>query len=212
MAVKMLSERCEATSVDAAKHDLPMLDKMYKEYAEGEAPENLERIARIFRESDEFVVLSGEYNHGMPPGLKNLLDHFQREYFFKPAGILTYSVGSFGGVRAVVHVRAVLGELGKATVSNMLPVPKVSSAIDEDGTPADDKMPKRFTRIADELLCYAAAYKPAREKGTPSDLMPIRPFISCPAFSSSLGPPLPRSVVPFEKCRRDSADGGNPAR
>lgn len=167
MAVKMLSDRCEATLVDAAEHELPLLDKMYKEYPEGKAPESLERIARIFRESDGFVVVSGEYNHGMPPGLKNLLDHFQKEYFFKPAGILTYSAGSFGGVRAAVHLRAVLGELGMATISNMLPVPKVSTAIEENGTPADEKMPKRFSRFADELLWYAAALKPAREKGTP---------------------------------------------
>lgn len=167
MAVKMLSERCVATLVDAAEHRLPMLDKMYKEYAAGEAPGSMERIAGILRESDGYVVVSGEYNHSMPPGLKNLLDHFQKEYFFKPAGILTYSAGSFGGVRAAVHVRAVLGELGMATISTMLPVPKIGSAIAEDGTPEDDKMPKRFSRFADELLWYAAALRPAREKGKP---------------------------------------------
>jgi NAD(P)H-dependent FMN reductase len=167
MAIKMLSDRCEATLVDAAEYNLPMLDKMFKEYPAGEAPETLERIARIFHESDGYVVVSGEYNHGMPPGLKNLLDHFQKEYFLKPAGILTYSAGSFGGVRAAVHVRAVLGELGMATISNMLPIPKISSAIGEDGTPDDEKMPKRFARFADELLWYAVALKEAREKGMP---------------------------------------------
>ena len=31
--------------------------------------------------------------------MKNLLDHFQTEYFFKPSAIACYSAGSFGGVR-----------------------------------------------------------------------------------------------------------------
>ena len=167
MAVNMLSERCDSVLVDAADHGLPILDKMHKEYPEGEAPEKMERLAKIFRESDGFVVVTGEYNHGMQPGLKNLLDHFQKEYFFKPAGILSYSAGSFGGVRSAVHVRAVLGELGMVTISTMLPVPKVGSAIAENGSPEDEKMPQRFSKFADELLWYAGALKPAREKGTP---------------------------------------------
>ena len=60
---------------------LPLLDRMYKEYPKGEAPENLENLARLYRQADGFVVVSGEYNNSIPPALSNLLDHFLEEYF-----------------------------------------------------------------------------------------------------------------------------------
>lgn len=167
MAMNLLRDRCMPVLLDAAEIDLPLLDKMYKEYDEGAAPESMEAAAETLRNCDGFVVVSGEYNHSMPPGLKNFLDHFQKEYFFKPAGIMTYSAGAFGGVRAAVHVRAVLGELGMPTISTMLPVPKVQSAIDENGTPENEKTAERFGRFADELLWYARALKTARADGTP---------------------------------------------
>ena len=65
--------------VDAKAVGLPMLDRMYKEYAPGSAPEALETLASKIRASDAFVFGTGEYNWGMQPGLKNLIDHFLEE-------------------------------------------------------------------------------------------------------------------------------------
>ena len=99
------------TLVDAKECELPLLDRMYKEYPKGEAPEVLERLAALYRAADAFVVVSGEYNHGIPPALKNLLDHFLEEYFFRPSAIVCYSAGAFGGVRAAMQLRMTLAEL-----------------------------------------------------------------------------------------------------
>ena len=41
--------------------------------------------------------------------LKNTLDYFLEEYFFKPSAIISYSVGSFGGVSAGNHLQADIG-------------------------------------------------------------------------------------------------------
>ncbi len=57
--------------VDAKAIGLPMLDRMYKEYPPGSAPEALESLASKIRASDAFVFVTGEYNWGMQPGLKN---------------------------------------------------------------------------------------------------------------------------------------------
>src|ERR1700722_2331440 len=54
----------------------PMLDRMYKEYPPGEAPDQLQGLARKIRAADGFVFVTGEYNWGTPPGLKSLTDHF----------------------------------------------------------------------------------------------------------------------------------------
>lgn len=166
-AVEQLSEKCKVVFLDAKEIDLPILDKMHKEYEKGKAPEKLERISKVLAASDGFIFVCGEYNHSVQPGLKNLIDHFQPEYFFKPAGILSYSAGSFGGVRAAVHMRAVLGELGMVSISGMLPIPGIGKVFAEGGEIKDEKLPGRFTKFSDELLWYAKALKPARNEGTP---------------------------------------------
>jgi NAD(P)H-dependent FMN reductase len=108
---------------------------MYKEYLKGEAPEILERLATLFRRADAFVIVSAEYNHSIPPGLSNTLDHFLEEYFWRPSAIVCYSGGQFGGVRAAMQLRAMLCELGMPSISSLLPIPKIGSALDPEGSP-----------------------------------------------------------------------------
>lgn len=83
----------EVTLIDPIEQQLPLLDRMYKEYPKGSAPEALERLAAIYRAADGFLIVSGEYNHSIPPALSNLLDHFLEEYFFRPSAIVCYSAG-----------------------------------------------------------------------------------------------------------------------
>jgi NAD(P)H-dependent FMN reductase len=166
--VKTLEERgFGVTFVDAKEYPLPLLDKMYKEFDPGTAPETMEKIAALLHEADAFVVVSGEYNHGLPPALKNLLDHFQAEYFWKPAGIVTYSGGPFGGVRAGVHLRSVLPELGMITLPSMFALSRVGASFDDEGGAIDDAYIRRGRKFFDELQWYAAALKSARDAGVP---------------------------------------------
>src|SRR5438067_10872496 len=157
----------EVTLVDPVELRLPLLDRMYKEYAKGQAPEPLEMLATVYRGADAFVVVSGEYNHSIPPALSNLLDHFLEEYFWRPSAIVCYSGGAFGGVRAAMQLRAMLCELGTPSIPSLLPVPKVQEAFDEDGRPRDESYHRRAARFLDELEWYANALKAARQAGVP---------------------------------------------
>jgi NAD(P)H-dependent FMN reductase len=65
--------------IDAKAVGLPMLERMYKEYPRGAAPQALEKLAGEIRGADGFVFITGEYNWGVQPGLKNLTDHFLEE-------------------------------------------------------------------------------------------------------------------------------------
>jgi NAD(P)H-dependent FMN reductase len=127
----------------------------------------MERIARRFDESDGFCVVTGEYNHGLPPALSNILDHFQPEYLFKPCAIACYSAGRFGGVRAAVHLRAMVGELGMASISSMLAFGAVQDTIEMDGTPRTDRMERSAGRFLDEFVWYMEALQRQRTKGRP---------------------------------------------
>jgi NAD(P)H-dependent FMN reductase len=152
--------------VDPLELQLPLLDRMYKEYPAGEAPETLERLATVYRSVDGFLVVSGEYNHGIPPALKNLLDHFLEEYFWRPSGIVCYSAGGFGGVRAAMQLRMTLAELGMPSISSMLPVPRISESIDEIGV-ANEITERSMNRFLDEFVWHANALAEARKNGTP---------------------------------------------
>jgi NAD(P)H-dependent FMN reductase len=154
--------------VDALEVQLPLLDRMYKEYPKGEAPEVLEKLAGMYRAADAFVIVTGEYNHSLPPALTNLLDHFLEEYYFRPSAIVSYSAGQFGGVRAAVHLQALVCELGMPSISSTFPVPRVASAFDENGNELTPGAGRRFDRFAAELEWYAEAMKRQREeKGVP---------------------------------------------
>jgi NAD(P)H-dependent FMN reductase len=158
----------DVTMVDPAIIQLPLLDRMYKEYPKGAAPPQLETLAGLYREADAFVVVSGEYNHSIPPALSNLLDHFLEEYFWRPSAIVCYSAGGFGGVRAAMQLRAMLCELGMPSIPSLFPVPKVQDAFDEDGRPHDVRVDGRFVKFAAELEWYAGALAEQRAKGVPS--------------------------------------------
>ncbi|MEQ9639541.1 MAG: NADPH-dependent FMN reductase [Alphaproteobacteria bacterium] len=157
----------EPVLVDAMDLDLPLLDRMYKEYADGEAPAKLEKLATLYRRADGFLVVSGEYNHGIPPALKNLIDHFLEEYLWRPSGIVCYSAGQFGGVRAAMQLRMTLAEVGMPSISSLLPIPRISDALDEDGNPAEDRMVGRLDRFLDEFFWFCRALRAERAKGTP---------------------------------------------
>jgi NAD(P)H-dependent FMN reductase len=72
--------------IDARAIGLPILDRMYKEYPKGEAPAAMETLAGKIRNADAFLFVTGEYNWGPQPGLKNLTDHFLEEWFWRPSG------------------------------------------------------------------------------------------------------------------------------
>jgi len=171
-AARFIRGECEArghraTLIDPSEYQLPLLDRMYKEYGPGQAPEPLQRLADQIKAADAFLVVSGEYNHSIPPALSNLLDHFLEEYFWRPSAIVCYSAGPFGGVRAAMQLRAMLAELGTPSIPSLLPVPKVQDAFDDDGKPADEAWKRRAAKFLGELEWYANALKAARASGVP---------------------------------------------
>ncbi len=164
---KLRNKGFNVTLIDTKQNELPFLDKMYKEYPKGKAPETMEKIHQILEQADGFVVVSGEYNHSIPAVLKNLLDHFQQEYYFKPSAIVSYSAGTFGGMRVAVHLRAVLAELGMSSIPTIFPVSAVQDSFDETGKALNEFYNKRVQRFIDEFKWYLFAYKKQRAIGVP---------------------------------------------
>jgi len=156
--------------IDAKAVGLPMLDRMYKEHPKGQAPAVLEQLAGKIRDADGFVFVTGEYNWGMQPGLKNLTDHFLEEWFWRPAAIASYSAGRFSGVRAALAWHGTLSEMGMVVISSQVAVGSIAQTLDAEGKPTGEggkALERAFPRFADDLAWWADAAKTQRAKQAP---------------------------------------------
>jgi NAD(P)H-dependent FMN reductase len=160
----------EAELIDAKAVGLPMLDRMYKEHPKGAAPAALEALAENIRAADGFVFVTGEYNWGIQPGLKNLTDHFLEEWFWRPAAIASYSAGRFAGVRSGTTWHSILSEMGMVVISSALAVGPIAQTLDAEGRPIGEVgtgLDKIFGRFADDLAWWVEAAKAQRARKAP---------------------------------------------
>ena len=156
--------------IDAKAINLPIIDRMYKEYPKGEAPEALEQLAGKIRNADGFVFVTGEYNWGVQPGLKNLTDHFLEEWFWRPAAIVSYSAGRLSGARAAMAWHGTLSEMGMVVVSSTIAVGPIGQTLSDGGEPigeAGQALESAFPRFADDLMWWVDAAKAQRVRKAP---------------------------------------------
>ena len=156
--------------IDAKAVGLPMLDRMYKEYNPGEAPAALEELAGKIRGADGFVFITGEYNWGVQPGLKNLTDHFLEEWFWRPAAIASYSAGRFSGARAALAWHGTLSEMGMVVTSSTIGVGPIAQALSAESKPIGEggkALQAAFPRFADDFLWWVEAAKAQRARRKP---------------------------------------------
>jgi NAD(P)H-dependent FMN reductase len=160
----------EVELIDARAVGLPMLDRMYKEHPKGEAPAALEKLAGQIRDADGFVFITGEYNWGIQPGLKNLTDHFLEEWFWRPAAIASYSAGRLSGVRAATAWHGTLSEMGMVVISSTIAVGPIAQTLSEQGEPTGEggkALERAFPRFADDLAWWMEAAKAQRARKPP---------------------------------------------
>lgn len=113
--------------------------------------------AQKVADTDAFIIITPEYNHSVPGGLKNALDWVGGEWAHKPVGLIGYSITQFGGVRAVEHLRQITPELGLRPVDNYILVGDVTNAVGEDGQPASEDLNTSLTSVLNDI---ATASKP----------------------------------------------------
>ena len=160
----------EVELIDAKAVGLPMLDRMYKEYPKGNAPAALEKLAGQIRDADGFVFITGEYNWGMQPGLKNLTDHFLEEWFWRPAAIASYSAGRLAGAHAATAWHGTLCEMGMVVISSTIAVGPIAQTLSEDAKPvgeAGKALAFTFPRFADDLAWWMEAARAQRQRKPP---------------------------------------------
>jgi len=170
IVARLAARGADVELIDAKAVDLPMLDRMRKEYAPGTAPPAMEALAQKIIAADAFVFVAGEYNWGQQPGLKNLTDHFLEEWFWRPAAIASYSGGRLAGARSNSIWHGTLSEMGMAVISSTISVGPIGQTLDAQGQPIGDAgkaLERSFGRFADDLAWWTEAAREQRARKAP---------------------------------------------
>ena len=104
-------------------------------------------LQKEISEADCYLIISPEYNHVVPPALASFMGHFGGStlmghfggslYECKPSGIVTYSLGPFGGTQAAMTICTMCHELSCLPVSRLACFPVAHELFDKDGSPVD---------------------------------------------------------------------------
>ncbi|WP_329547722.1 NAD(P)H-dependent oxidoreductase [Streptomyces sp. NBC_01356] len=132
--------------------------------ASSEAAAELAKVTPALAAADAFVVLTPEYNHSFPAGLKNLIDWHYTEWRAKPVALVSYG-GLAGGLRAAEHLRQVFAELHAVTVRDTVSFHGAGASFDEEGKPRDTAGPAAAAdMMLDQLAWWARALREAKKK------------------------------------------------
>ena len=132
----------------------------------GKVSPEIAQLQQKISEADCYLIISPEYNHVVPPALASLMGHFGGSlYKCKPSGIVTYSPGPYGGMRAAMTIVTMCHELGCLPVSKLCGLSAVGELLDVDGTPRDPKnrMLQQLPELLEQLEWMAIAMKNQRD-------------------------------------------------
>src|SRR5262245_52524039 len=136
----------EVTLIDLREFPMPLYDGDLE--AEKGIPEVAMRLKALFLAHQGLLFSCPEYNSSITGVWKNAIDWVSRAapgegplacFKEKAAGLLSASTGALGGLRGLVHVRAILGNIGVLVIPQHLAIPRADDAFAPDGSLKDPK-------------------------------------------------------------------------
>lgn len=151
--------------LDLAEFDIPLLTEA-PWTPDRQLTDGAKRWLESLAAADGFVIVTAEYNHGIPAVLKNALDYTNGQFVRKPVSIVSHGVVS--GTRASEHLRGVLGgKIRAVTLADAVTFHgHVDGGINDDGTLTDAvaENDKALDAQLEELVWFANVLKSAREQ------------------------------------------------
>ena len=150
----------EVTLIDLKDFEMPIYDGDL----EGDTglPDNAKRLKQLFVEHDGLFIASPEYNSSFSPLLKNALDwisrpHTENEqplwaYNGKVAALGSVAPGALGGLRGLVPLRMMLGNIGVTVVPNQVAISNGFTAFDDDGALKVEQQSQMLKAMINQLI------------------------------------------------------------
>jgi len=121
------------------------------------------KVQQMVDESDGFIAVTPEYNYSYSPVIKQTFDLFFNEFKFKPIGIVSYSQGQYGGVRAIENLKNLSVGLGMTPAPTYWSIPLVQNQFDESGNLKEEINKSNMEKMLREFDWYLAALKNHRK-------------------------------------------------
>lgn len=154
----------EVDVIDLAELPLPADMSSQSDAGDARTVNSRKELANRLGVADAFVIVTPEYNHSFPAGLKNVIDWFGDEWQAKPVGFVSYG-GQGGGIRATEHLRQIFPELHAMTVRDAMSFHNVWGAFGEDGQPHDAEDSAAAAKsMLGQLDWWGNALRQAREQ------------------------------------------------
>jgi NAD(P)H-dependent FMN reductase len=153
----------EVTYVDFKDLPMPLFDEDLE--AEAGIPENVKTFKAVMKAHQGLLIACPEYNSSITPLLKNAIDWASRPepgepglicFRDKVAVIMSTSPGALGGLRGLVHVRAILGNIGVLVLPNQKGIAKAHEAFDENGQLKDEQQQQVIHQLGNKLATVVA--------------------------------------------------------
>jgi len=154
----------EVEWVDLAEVDLPFFDEPEHPRLRRYQHQHTRNWSARIERGDAFVFVTPEYNFGFTAPLKNALDFLNREWAYKPAGIVSYG-GVAAGTRAAQMLKQVLTTLKMTPMFEAVSIPFVKQFLDEDGQiRPNETMEQAADAMLDELGRWERSLRPLRSE------------------------------------------------
>jgi NAD(P)H-dependent FMN reductase len=148
----------EVTILDLKEYPLPVFDQDLESSAG--LPDHAKKLKEIFIAHHALLISSPEYNSSITAVLKNTMDWISRPqpgepplaaYQNKVAAIVSASPGALGGMRGLVHLRSILGNIGVLVLPTQICVAKAGEAFNADGSLKDAKQQASVEGLGKQL-------------------------------------------------------------
>ena len=149
----------KVTLIDLRDFPMPLYDGDLE--AAGGIPAQGLRLKGLFKEHEGLIVASPEYNSSITAVLKNAIDWVSRSepgepslaaFKGKVALIMSASPGSLGGLRGLVHLRSILGNIGVLVLPEQLAISQAYGAFAADGSLKDSRQAELLDAMTRRLV------------------------------------------------------------
>ena len=156
----------QVTLIDLKDFPLPVFDQDWE--AEQGMPDNGVNLKKLFIDHDGLLIASPEYNSSITAVLKNAIDWVSRPapgepplvaFRGKVATLMSASPGPLGGLRGLVHVRSILGNIGVIVLPDQIAVAKAQEAFQSDGSLTDPNQQAGIEALGKTLASFLMKLK-----------------------------------------------------
>jgi len=156
----------DVTYIDLADYPLPVYNQDDED--KNGLPENVNKLKDLMLAHDGFLIASPEYNSSISSSLKNMIDWVSRPrgsepylncFADKTVMLMSASPGGLGGLRGLVSVRSIFGNVGSIVLPQQKCIPNAAQSFDAAGNLKDEKLTTEVQALGRKLADFLKRYK-----------------------------------------------------